>query len=196
MRERGVGEEFPRAVAEGESPRFADGEIVLPIERVRTYERLTSEQWEQVRAVEGAVAWGRNAGERAGGGEEIEVADRFCVGGTGGDVTGPADDAGDPVAGFGDVEFHAAQRAGRTVTAVGTLVALERFGAVVAGEIDEGVVAEAVIVEVAEELADGGVHLRSGAEVVAAVGVFLVGIEGEKFLRGGDRLVGFVKPEV
>jgi len=31
---------------------------------------------------------------------------------------------------------------------------------------------------------------------VAAVGVFLIGIEGEKFLSGGDGLVGFVKPEV
>ena len=194
--EGGVGEEFPRAVAEGDGPGFADGAVVLPVERVGPGEGFAGEEGEEAGAVDGAVGGDGDAGEFAEGGEEIEVADGFGADGAGLRAAGPAEDAGDAVAGFGDVEFHAAQGAGRAVGTVRAFVAIQGFGAVVAGEDDEGVVTEVVGVEVFQEAADGVVHLGDIAVVLGAVGVVHVGVETGEFLGGGDGFVGFVEPEI
>ena len=194
--EGGVGEEFPRAVAEGDGPGFADGAVVLPVEGMGAGEGFASEDGEEAGAVDRAVGGDGDAGEFAEGGEEIEVADGFGADGAGRGVARPAEDAGDAVAGFGDVEFHAAQGAGGAVGTLRAFVAVEGFGAVVAGEDDEGVVAQAVGVEVFQEAADGVVHLGDIAVVLGAVGVVRFGVEAGEFLGGGDGFVGFVEPEI
>ena len=101
----------------------------------------------------------------------------------------PADDARHAVTRLGDVQLHAAQRARRAVGAFGALVALQCLRAVVTGEEDEGVVAQLVVVEVLQELADGCIHLRDVAVIVPAVRVVLPGVQLEELLGGGDRLV-------
>lgn len=107
-----VGRNFPRAVAKCERLRAVGSEVVVPEERMRQSERLTGEEGQQARAVEGAVGGSGNLGERAGGREKIETTNRLRAGGAGPGVTGPADDAGDAVPGFGDMEFHAAEWVG------------------------------------------------------------------------------------
>lgn len=104
-----VGRNFPRAVAECERLRAVGSEVVAPEERARQSERLTGEEGQQARAVEGAVGGSGNLGECAGGREKIETTNRLRAGGAGPGVAGPTDDAGDVVPGFGDVEFHAAE---------------------------------------------------------------------------------------
>ena len=82
----------------------------------------------------------------------------------------PAGDEGDAVASFPVVAFEAAPRAGAVVLVV--LAHLEGcgdFGAVVAGEEDEGVLGEVEVLECLEELADDVVELENEVAVRAGV---------------------------
>ena len=170
-----VVEVFPRPAANGELEAVGLVEGVLADELFGV-----AEEGEEADAVFGGVVWQRKAGEFGESGHEVGEADGLVGYGVGGDAVWPAGDEGNAVAAFPVVAFEAAPRAGAVVLVI--LAHLEGcgdFGAVVAGEEDEGVLGEVEALECFEELADNVVELENEVAVRACVGFAFEGVCGK-----------------
>ncbi len=173
-----VVEVFPRPAADGELEAVGLVEGVLADGLVGVVE-----EGEEADAVFGGVVGQGEVGEFGESGHEVGEAYGLVGYGVGGDAVWPAGDEGDAVAAFPVVAFEAAPRAGAVVSVVlAHLDGCGDFGAVVAGEEDEGVLGEVEALEGFEELADNVVELENEVAVRAGVG-FAFEIVGGK---GGE----------
>lgn len=168
-------EVFPRAAANGELKAVG---LVKGV----SADRLVgvAEEEEEADAVFGGVVGQGEVGEFGESGHEVGEAHGLVGYGVGGDAVWPAGDEGNAVAAFPVVAFEAAPRSGAVVLVV--LAHLEGggdFGAVVAGEEDEGVLGEVEALECFEELADNVVELENEVAVRACVGFAFEGVCGK-----------------
>ena len=170
-----VVEVFPGTAADGEL------EAVGLVEGVLADGLLgVVEEGEEADAVFGGVVGEGEVGEFGAGGHEVGEADGLVGYGVGGDAVWPAGDEGDAMASFPVVAFEAAPRAGAVVLVVlAHLDGCGDFGAVVAGEEDEGVLGEVEALEGLEELSDNVVELEEEVAVRAGVGFAFEGFGGE-----------------
>ena len=173
-----VVEVFPRAAADGELEAVGLVEGVLADWLVGVVE-----EGEEADAVFGGVVGQGEVGEFGESGHEVGEAYGLVGYGVGGDAVWPAGDEGDAVAAFPVVAFEAAPRASAVVLVVlAHLDGCGDFGAVVAGEEDEGVFGEVEALKGFEELSDNVVELEDEVAVRAGVG-FAFEIVGGK---GGE----------
>ena len=170
-----VVEVFPRPAANGELEAVGLVEGVLADGLFGAVEKR-----KKADAVFGGVVGQGKAGEFGESGHEVGEAYGLVGFGVGGDAVWPAGDEGDAVAAFPVVAFEAAPRAGAVVLII--LAHLEGggdFGAVVAGEEDEGVLGEVEALECFKELADNVVELEEEVSVRACVGFAFEGVCGK-----------------
>ncbi len=196
----GVVEIFPMAAADGE----VEGPGLVEGEGTDGFVGFSEEEGEEVEAVFGGVAGEIGSGNGGGGGHEVGEGGGL-VDKARGDCSGPAGDEWDAVAAFPLVAFHTAPGFGSVVLVVfAHLDDGGDFGAVVAGEEDEGVLGQAEVVDFFDDGADDVVELGDEVAVGAGVGfaleVFagdggevdgLGGVEEEEGFSGVLGVVGF-----
>lgn len=148
-----------------------------------------------------------DAGEVAGGGEEVPEGGDEIGGSAGCDAARPTGDGGDADAAVGEASFPAGERA-VGVEPIELFAAFE-VGAIVAGEEEEGVAVDAEGTELVADPADfpvhagnhggeGGLGFVDGTVVVLLAGFFfeLALVEFHPFLGGVETGVGDLEREV
>ena len=142
----GVSQQLPGTVAQRNLPGLADGRIVLPIERMGPRDGLARQEGRRL-----APSSGRCSDGAMPTMAQIVGTNRRCTPAhhrpTCWYLSGPADDAWHAIAGFRDVQLHAAERPRAPGAAIRRLVSIQCFRAVVTAEEDKRVVAEPAIVQ-------------------------------------------------
>ena len=134
------------------------------------------------------------AGELGEGGEEVHQAHGLLTGGAGLDVAGPADDHGHPVAALPDVGLGAPEDVVGVVAVLSQRLKAHDGGtAVVAGEHHDGVVGDALLIQLGLQPADEGIHLEHEVPVGTQAGLALELVGGQQ--RSVDGQGGIVDEE-
>ena len=156
--------------SDGEFPRsLADGPLVFiaPAELVMYGAALAFEEWKEVFSVQRPFCVGGCSCERKRGGGEVHLNHGFVNHFSGGDVTVPFHEEGNPDSAFPCLAFAAAERG--VFGGVGRIAG--DGSAVVADEADEGVVFDARLADGRGDASDSFVHRGQHAGVSAAFGI-------------------------
>ena len=170
---------------------LAAGAVELPVQRRFAHDRPSLEDRQEAGPVDRAVLRHGHSGDRAQRGQQVHAADRLAGDLPRPGVAGPAEDARHADAAFVHRALLVAQRAGR---AVGVNPGDGR--AVVAGEQNQGALAQSQLVDAPQQSPHAVVELGDVAVMGRAAGIVRRRIERGEARVGGDRLVRLVEAGV